>query len=107
MNYITKKVDASQELEKANKLMDKMGGQNILIAYQACIFILEYECTGNRIQSLEEFKNFLAEYESFTLTELPFNLAGIFALNKFARKIILQALAQRVFEIFLHEEGVS
>lgn len=98
----------TQELETANKLMDKMGGQNILISYQACIFILEHElCTGTRIQSLEEFKDFLAEYEnSFVLTELPFDLAGIFALNKFVRKPILQALAQRTTEIFL-TEGAS
>jgi hypothetical protein len=95
----------TQELELADRLMDRMGKQDILIAYQACILVLEHElCICQRIETTEAFTDFLNEYSnSFVLKDEPQELAGIFALNHIIRKPILQALAQRTTEIFLAE----
>ena len=98
----------TQELETADRLMNKMGKQDILIAYQACILVLEHElCICQKVNTSEDFLDFLAEYkDSFVLKDEPQELAGIFALNHVIRKPILQALAQRTTEIFL-SEGAS
>lgn len=97
-----------QELEVADQLMNRMGKQDILIAYQACILVLEHElCICQKVNTSEDFLDFLSEYkDSFVLKDEPQELAGIFALNHVIRKPLLESLAQRTIQIFL-TEGAS
>ena len=93
----------TQEIETADHLMNRMSKQDLLIAYQACIFILEHEmCQDEQIMTHKDFESFVGEYEnSFVLQGDPKELAGIYATNHAIRKPILEALAQRTIEIFL------
>lgn len=93
----------TQELETADRYMDRLDKQDLLIAYQGVILVLEHElCLSQKLNGREDFTDFLNEYSStFVLKGDAQDLVGIFALNHVIRKPLLEALASRVIQIFL------
>lgn len=104
MNIAT--LTITQELETADKLMNRLDKQDLLIAYQGVILVLEHElCIEKKLDSREDFTDFLNEYSNtYGLQGDVQKLVGIFALNHVIRKPILEALASRTILIFLTED---